>query len=642
MPDIDISIELNNILSAKYGKDVRQSIHDGIKKIKEVVNDTGYTELIDIRESYDGGTYESAGMAVRDQIKSAGAGIKDETISPQKMSFFSVINLYNKDSNDILNNKVIHRSGSIVDHDNSIVSHKIPIDEGVSYKFLHTNIASIDSDIILYINSDDQIMNKYMMPQKDGFCVFTAPKSGFIRINVPFSHKDEFMFCKTEEYPEIYVGYEIIPSKHLVLPEKDVEYYNKIIGAYLSQSKKIIDPTLTTFVEQDTSDNLFDKNSDNILQHKYFNTNGTIEEASHMSCIYMNIGIGDYCFDVAYDFYGSNNSSYVPLFDRDKRYIETVSGSLVNYKDAKYSLHVNITDEQIAKGAVYIGFTVYNSLKDSVMFVHSSSLPEKYVSYYNKLYIPNLELLPDQFSRFEKNPLYGKIAVFDGDSICHGTSVGSTDETYGWGWAGRIGTTNNMEWYNEGRSGGTITSETYSGDNKHHWIAANIENIHDLYPALDYLILEGGTNDADLLEESSQFGTFNATDYSGTYDINTFCGALESLFYKAISYFPGAKIGYIVAQKMGYAPKNNANYTDTNKRRKYFLQAIQICKKWGIPYLDLWDCCYLNPSILSMYDRSLSTEENIAMNKMYTDGQHLTSKGYDYISSIIEDWMKGI
>ena len=223
------------------------------------------------------------------------------------------------------------------------------------------------------------------------------------------------------------------------------------------------------------------------------------------------------------------------------------------------------------------------------------------------------------------NPLTGKTVVFDGDSICHGTSVGLADLTYGYGWAGRIGIPNKMTWLNEGKSGGVITS----GLTGRHCLCENIDNIHANTPTLDFLILEGGTNDADLLREEG-VGTYEMDDYGGNYDTTTFSGALETLFYKAINYYPAAKIGYIVAHKM----------PSSKLRRVFFDRAVEICEKWGIPYLDLWNGAPLNSKLSAHWDKNLDAQGNIDAGKLYTDGQHLTAAGYDVITPKIEAWMK--
>ena len=86
---------------------------------------------------------------------------------------------------------------------------------------------------------------------------------------------------------------------------------------------------------------------------------------------------------------------------------------------------------------------------------------------------------------------------------------------------------------------------------------------------------------------------------------------------------------------MGTNPVAAAN------RRRYFDRAAEICKKWGIPYLDLWNGCYLNPNLPWMYDSTKTAEENRTQNNgYYMDGQHLTARGYDLTADIIDSFLK--
>ena len=238
---------------------------------------------------------------------------------------------------------------------------------------------------------------------------------------------------------------------------------------------------------------------------------------------------------------------------------------------------------------------------------------------------------------FRKNPLYKKTIVFDGDSICQGTPKQGRIP-----WGNLIGEANEMNWYNYGVGGGTVTAELYypakdgQPPKPRHWVSRNIDKIHECHPVLDYLILEGGANDADILAPTPErIGSLDPRDYNGNYDDSTFTGALESLFFKATSYYPTARIGYIVAQKMGVA--HNAE-----RRRAYFLRAIEVCKKWGIPYIDLWERTPLNPSLKCYYDASLSPEENIDLGKAYNDGQHLTAVGYALVTPAIESFIASL
>ncbi|MBQ9778053.1 MAG: SGNH/GDSL hydrolase family protein [Clostridia bacterium] len=234
-----------------------------------------------------------------------------------------------------------------------------------------------------------------------------------------------------------------------------------------------------------------------------------------------------------------------------------------------------------------------------------------------------------------ENKLFGKTVIWNGDSICQGSSRSGT-------WADRIAAKNGLAaWKNYGIGGGTVTENVLvaSTGKIRHSVSATLEKMHEEFPDADYIIFEGGTNDADLLGRITEgnvperFGAVDPYDYSGNYDRDSFCGALESVFYRATQYWRGKKICYIVAQKMGYNPPTSKN------RRAYFEVAMQICRKWGIPYLNLWDGCYLNPELPWMFDRNKTIEENEVCS-LYKDGQHLTAAGYDLTADIIDSFLK--
>ena len=275
--------------------------------------------------------------------------------------------------------------------------------------------------------------------------------------------------------------------------------------------------------------------------------------------------------------------------------------------------------------AVSVQFTVKlsNGSADNVMLI---DLGDTYVANPTTYgYIPFGEIYYTKRVNEQDNPLFGKSVIFTGDSICNA----STDFADGGGWAKRIGNKNNMLWVNYGVSGGTITSKNITGSpftiSETPWGSG-----------ADYIILEGGTNDADRIGSilngaaPADFGTYDETDYTSSFNNNKFCSAVEKMLKDVISSFPLARVGFILAMKMGET--NNGYTPETNNRRAYFDTIEKICKKWGVPVLNLWDKCTMNPSIASHYTEGQTY--------LYVDGQHPTGNGYDLISPIIEEWMK--
>lgn len=232
--------------------------------------------------------------------------------------------------------------------------------------------------------------------------------------------------------------------------------------------------------------------------------------------------------------------------------------------------------------------------------------------------------------------LFGKTAVFLGDSICAGTSVGEDLPEYGYGWAGLIGEANDMIWANYGRNGGTVTPIQSVAAEKRD-LFSQLEIARRAYTKVDYVLIEGGVNDADLLKDDpANLGT--VSEGFADFDQSTFSGAFEKLIADIREAYPTAKIGYIIPPKMGNAPYD----AEHNIRRRYFDRAIEICEKWGIAYIDLWADSPLDPMSAIYYDETLDAAANISTGKSYTDGQHLTGAGYKLIVPQIEAFMRNL
>ena len=328
--------------------------------------------------------------------------------------------------------------------------------------------------------------------------------------------------------------------------------------------------------------------------------------------------------------------------------IADANGNVTRYADAESFNTRHDYDVEITVSFAEDGGTLYvSSISDDYFGIKKSG----------SVYMLNGEKI---LGLHDDNPLSEKTAVFNGDSICHGTSVGSDNPTYGYGWAGRIGVKNNMTWKNYGVSGGTVTSDTYSWTsisaenvdfssentyyakvgssasgtdtmyvavtenewdgtstlylkgNARHWESTDIDTMYNEYPDADYVILESCLNDGFInVPQGTVSSGFSPSSTT------TFASAMEYMIDRALTLFPNAKIGVIIPHRVQASSVNT--YHDITRA---------VCAKWSIPYIDLYKesgICYNN-----------TTQRAV----MFDDDIHLTAAGYDMITSKIEAWMK--
>lgn len=411
------------------------------------------------------------------------------------------------------------------------------------------------------------------------------------------------------------------------------------LEAHVSETTPVIDNTLMISGAgadaQVTGNGIYDINNflysivtaRNILDNRkwitgaYFNPSGTLAQDVRFSYQYLRVPTSGWWYTYRQSAFGTTRGQ-LPLFDVNHNFIKTLTGE--NYDSTNEGLYkFYISPEDIRRNAVYVGVSRQST----------ASLPFSSEQYVNATHMPYPEWTIDRV----KTQLWGKVLVCDGDSI----SYGYQDLPDGYGaWWRRLTENNNMTGNNYSTNGAVITDGLYfqSGDPRKS-ICVNLDTIYNEYENADFIILEGGVNDADVIGRITEgsipekFGTWNDSDFnSANFDISTFCGAVDMLFYKAVTYYAGKKIGFIIPPQMG------VSYSTQKNRRAYFDEIVKIADKWHIPVLDLWKESTIDCRVVADYDPNMTPTQNVNNGKFYADGQHLTSAGYNLIQNKIQSW----
>lgn len=166
--------------------------------------------------------------------------------------------------------------------------------------------------------------------------------------------------------------------------------------------------------------------------------------------------------------------------------------------------------------------------------------------------------------KIETNPYIGKTIVAFGDSVFAG-----------WGWKEGTGIIQPLKekytdatWINKAESGANMAVTSSPAH------TPIVNQVTSYTGAADAIIFDGGVNDKN---NGISIGSITA-GYDATYDTSTFCGALESSLQYIMDRYPLAVKLYLIPHSFG---KDNS-YLDS-----IYEKAIEICKKWNMPYLDM-------------------------------------------------------
>lgn len=371
-----------------------------------------------------------------------------------------------------------------------------------------------------------------------------------------------------------------------------------------ADAKAVGDRIRGLFTEKAT-DNLFNK--DVATVGSYINPyTGDVAEYNGVFRELIEFEEGSYTFLAQPGVFGANAYT-VAMFDENENFVSYTQGTHTEI-DSMSSIVTVTFSSQATATAKYFNINGTTDILNTLMVVKGAQYPNEYVPYGTYKTIDGLQISKSQIIDLddEANPLKGKIISLNGDSIAAGVG-------YQGGYGKIIAEENAMTYENIAVGGGTVAY--VSADV--HCISRTIANMRS---DADYVILDGGGNDAD---SGVPLGTLS-TGYDATLDDTTFAGAFENMLKSAIARFPNKKIGYVFVHKCAYLFSSSVE-------NSYYGIAKAACEKWGIPYCDLnTQAPPLN------YINSLKTA--------YTangDGYHPNEQGYRlfYVPKITA-WMK--
>lgn len=219
------------------------------------------------------------------------------------------------------------------------------------------------------------------------------------------------------------------------------------------------------------------------------------------------------------------------------------------------------------------------------------------------------------------SPLKGKKIVYDGDSICSSWGISTNGGSYPKIIADIVGGT----FDNQGVGGGRIVTQEGSSDTFH----SIVDNLVNLPKDGDLYCFEGGVNDH---WHDVPLGTFSESDYTGTLDKTTYCGALETIFRYATTHFVGKPICYIITHKCPYSAFSQ--YGTEHTFADFRKAALGICEKYSIPVYDAWKDSGINSWNASQLANYFIVSDDTGTG----DGTHPNEEGYRryYVPQLID------
>lgn len=380
---------------------------------------------------------------------------------------------------------------------------------------------------------------------------------------------------------------------------KTADYY-----AYMDANKINVDIVRTTTTESDKLANIFPK-SDKVFEGRADASNAEIASGAYRTTPMIPVKEGDIVYFGAA---ALDQGYHLALQDTNGKGTTTVNKNYMVQYDV-IGNGFGIYAYRIRPGTGYVRIVGATGVYDDGIQLATLNQPFDAATYM-KMYNITLPGTVESTS-----PLKDKKMLFMGDSISYGSGDGVSPFRTGRAWAGRIADRTGAIVTNASVSG--AKASFVSGDDKAKWLYTQFNSNKN--KEFDIIVMHGGVNDARHNRKVGEIlDTDDATKLNKAMD--TYAGGLQWLFYNVKKEQPNAKLFFIANHRLdGHSTGNAKNMSP------YFDMAKQLCEKYGIIFIDLYN------------NKELNDKLETTTTKYLPDTLHLNAAGYEIITPYIID-----
>lgn len=324
------------------------------------------------------------------------------------------------------------------------------------------------------------------------------------------------------------------------------------------------------------------------------------------------------------------------FYDADGNAIELINVNNENLK-TEYSFKATVQEkkfqgtlqEKVVDGMVMVSITAPADAAYVRLQANAKEADQFYIRINNEFSLEDYQCRTTGDTDALNNPEKDQLFLTIGDSLCSASR--DTDTLPYRGWEGRIRRNFGAATVDSSEGGSAVSTVSLSGEinpdlltgetaTDRQWIVSQLLE-HKGSFKFEYILLEGGGNDAHYDAPMGEISdSFDPETFA---DISTFAGGMELLIYNAIKeHGDTAAIGYMSI----YAMPLHEQFKDSGD---YFVVAEQICEKWNIPYLDIFN-------LMPDFDTEKYTINSSGSGPDYI---HANADGYDMMQEHIDPFI---